>query len=364
MSDTVALLSAALLLIGNAFFVGAEFALVSARREQLEPLAANGSKRARQALEASRQLSLMMSGAQLGITVCSLGLGAVGEPAVAHLLEEPFTAAGLPEQLLHPVAFTLALTIVVGLHMVLGEMVPKNIALAGPVRSALLLGPPLLMVVRAVRPLIAGLNGLSNVVLRRMLHVEPQDEAGSAFTADQVSDLIAESHQEGLLDDDEQALLTSTVGLSSRTASSVLLPLTTLVTVTGDESVGHVEELSATTGFSRFPILTGGQLRGYIHVKDLITGRHGPEQSLPAESIRRLARVTADQPLADVLHAMQTQGAHMAAVMGPNNDRPLGVVALEDVLEELVGQINDATNHGRTGRAAVTADDGARPPGR
>jgi CBS domain containing-hemolysin-like protein len=147
MSDTTAFVVAAVLLAGNAFFVGAEFALVSARRTKIEPRAATGSRTARTTLRAMENVSLMMAGAQLGITACSLGLGAIGEPAVAHLLERPFATAGVPDAVLHTVAFTLALAIVVFLHMVLGEMVPKNIALAGPERSTLALGPPLLAVI-------------------------------------------------------------------------------------------------------------------------------------------------------------------------------------------------------------------------
>lgn len=360
MNNTLALLLAVLLLGGNAFFVGAEFALVSARREQLEPLAAEGSKRARRTLEASRQLSLMMSGAQLGITVCSLGLGAVGEPAVAHLIEAPFEAAGMPERLLYPLAFALALTIVVGLHMVLGEMVPKNIALAGPVRSALWLGPPLLAVVTALRPLIAMLNGLSNVVLRKIVHVEPQDEAGGAFTAEQVADLIAESHREGLLDDDEQELLSSTVGLQARNATHVQLPLATLVTVSGTETAGAIETLSVRTGFSRFPVLRDGRLTGYVHVKDIITSGQEPHEPLSRSAVRRLARVDAQQSLAEVLAAMQAAGAHMAAVSG-DEGATTGVVALEDVLEELVGQVNDATNGQNRGSERTGRSGGAAP---
>ncbi len=347
MSDLLALAAAIGLLIGNAFFVGAEFALVSARPEQLAPLAADGGRRARRTLQASRQLSLMMSGAQLGITICSLGLGAVGEPAVAHLLEGPLEAAGLPDALLHPIAFTVALILVVGLHMVLGEMVPKNIALAGPVRSALLLGPPLLAIVTAMRPLISTLNGLSNLVLRRLLKVEPQDEAGSSFTAGQVGDLIDESHREGLVDDDERELLSGTVGLRARTAADVLLPLESLVTVVGIETVGELEDLSARTGYSRFPVVADGGLRGYVHVKDLITGGQGAQESLSPDIVRPLPRVVVGQPLADVLTQMQARGAHLAAVTGGSH-RTLGVVALEDVLEELVGQVNDATHRRQT----------------
>lgn len=349
MSDLIALAAAIGLLIGNAFFVGAEFALVSARPEQLAPLAAPGGRRARKTLQASRELSLMMSGAQFGITVCSLGLGAVGEPAVAHLLEGPLEAAGLPEALLHPLAFTVALILVVSLHMVLGEMVPKNIALAGPVRSALLLGPPLLAIVTALRPLMAFLNGLSNLVLRRLLKVETQDEAGSTFTADQVADLIDESHREGLVDDDERELLRGTVGLRARTAADVLLPLESLVTISGNETIGQLEDLTAGTGYSRFPVVADGGPRGYVHVKDLITAGADPDSQVPPGSVRPLGRVAAGQPLADVLTQMQARGAHLAAVADADQ-RMLGVVALEDVLEELVGQVTDATHHWRTHR--------------
>ena len=346
MGDVLAVAAAVLLLAGNAFFVGAEFALVSVRPEQLQPLAADGGRRARRTLQASRQLSLMMSGAQLGITICSLGLGAVGEPAVAHLLEKPFAALGMPEPLLYPVAFGLALTIVVGLHMVLGEMVPKNIALAGPVRSALILGPPLLAVVSALRPVIALLNGLSNLVLRRALEVEPQDESGSSFSADQVADLIEESHREGLVDDDERELLTATVGLRAKTAADVVLPLGRLVTITGTETAGQLEDLSARTGFSRFPVESGGSLHGYVHVKDLIVRGDRPESPLPPDAIRPLADVQSDDPLADVLVAMQQCGAHLASVSG--TEGRVGAVALEDVLEQLVGEVADAT-HRRQG---------------
>ena len=186
MSDTAGLLLALALLAGNAFFVGAEFALISARRTQIEPRAVAGSTRARSTLRAMEDVSLMMAGAQLGITVCSLGLGAVGEPALAHLIEGPLEAAGAPEALLHPIAFALALTIVVFLHMVLGEMVPKNIALAVPERSALALGPVLSTVVRVLRPLIWLLNQGANLVLR-CLRVQPKDEITSAFTRDEVA---------------------------------------------------------------------------------------------------------------------------------------------------------------------------------
>ncbi|MFP5219000.1 MAG: hemolysin family protein [Actinomycetes bacterium] len=359
MPDVVALLLAVALLGGNAFFVGAEFALVSTRREQLEPLAAAGGRRARTALRATSELSLMMSGAQLGITVCSLGLGAVGEPAVAHLLEGPFAAAGVPDALVHPVAFALALTVVVALHMVLGEMVPKNIALAGPVRSALLLGPALYRVVHALRPLIALLNGISNLVLRHVVRVEPRDEAAASFAADEVADLIAESHREGLVDADQRALLLGTVGLERKRVGDVLLPSDELVVLDGAETAGDVEDLAGRTGYSRFPVRRDGRLQGYVHVKDLVVARCDRADRLPDDLVRALPRLPSSLPLARALRELQRQSAHLAAVTD-DSGADLGVVALEDVLEEVVGEVGDATHRGEHDRSRAVAGPRAR----
>ena len=342
MNDALAVALAVFLLAGNAFFVGAEFALISVRREQLEPKVAAGTRGARTALKAVEQVSLMMAGAQLGITICSLGLGAVGEPAVAHLLERPFAAAGMPEELLRPIAFALALTIVVGLHMVLGEMVPKNIALAGPVRSALLLGPPLFAVVRLLRPVIAALNHLSDAVLR-LIRVEPKSEVTSAYTAEQVQDLVAESHGEGLLDEEEHQLLTGALDFQERTAAAVTLRSDQLVTVTSQATAGQLRDLCVSTGFSRFPVVDETGISGYVHVKDLAaTDRYPPDSPLPDELIRPLITVTADSPLHDVLATMRAGGSHLGRVENHRGET-VGVLALEDVLEELMGEVQDAT---------------------
>ena len=151
-SDVFGVLLTVVLLGANAFFVGAEFALISARRDRLEALAEQGKKSAVTVIRAGERLSLMLAGAQLGITICSILLGRVGEPAVAHLLEKPFGLLGISDALLHTVSFVIAITIVVVLHVLLGEMVPKNIAIAGPESVAMLLVPAYLLWVRAARP--------------------------------------------------------------------------------------------------------------------------------------------------------------------------------------------------------------------
>ena len=175
MNDVLGVLLTALLLLANAFFVGAEFALISARRDRLEALVERGKHRAVAVIRAGENLSLMLAGAQLGITVCSILLGRIGEPAVAHLLEKPFHLAGIPAAVLHTVSFVVALTLVVVLHVLLGEMVPKNIAIAGPESTAMLLIPPYLIWMRIARPFIAFYNWCANITLRAM-GVQVKDE--------------------------------------------------------------------------------------------------------------------------------------------------------------------------------------------
>src|SRR3954466_14432338 len=189
MSSGAALVVAVLLLAGNAFFVGAEFAVISTRRSAIEPLAAAGDRRARTVLYAMEHVSLMLACAQLGITVCSTSLGVVAEPAIAHLIAGPLDAMGVSEDLTHPISFLVALAIVVYLHVVLGEMVPKNLAVAGPERAVLMFGPPLVWVARVVRPLITVLNWIANHTLR-LFGVEPKDEVSSAFTAQEVHSIV------------------------------------------------------------------------------------------------------------------------------------------------------------------------------
>ena len=175
------------LLLLNAFFVGAEFAAMAARRSQLEPLAAAGSRRAQICLDALEQMGSLLACAQLGITVCSVLLGAISEAALHHALEPVVrTASGCPRRSPTGVALALALLIVVYLHVVVGEMIPKNLAIAGPERSALILVPVLLFVTRALRPLIRVMEAIAKALVR-LFGVEPKDEITSAFTAEEVA---------------------------------------------------------------------------------------------------------------------------------------------------------------------------------
>ncbi|QPP09918.1 HlyC/CorC family transporter [Streptomyces bathyalis] len=333
------LLFAALLVLGNGFFVGAEFALVSVRRSQIEPLAAAGSARARRVLNGLENLPQMMAAAQFGITVCSLTLGAVAEPTIAHLLEPLFDAVRLPEALVHPVGYVVALAVVVACHLVIGEMVPKNLAMAAPERTALWLSPALVAFARLSRPVTAGLGSCSKVVLR-LFRVEPKDEVESAFTSEQLADLLADSRQAGLLDHEEHERLSDALELGSRPVTDVLLTRGSLVTVGPGVTPREVEELTVRTGYSRFPICApDGAFMGYLHVKDILDLTED-DRAVPQHLWRSMTTLRAELPLDDALAAMRSAASHLAAVADASG-RVLGLAALEDVLEMLVGEVHD-----------------------
>ena len=330
MSHAGALWLSLFLLVGNAFFVGAEFAVMTARRSQLEPLAAAGSKRAKVSLKALEQVASLLATAQLGITLCSVGLGAVGEQALDEMIAPQLRALGLPDSLSHPIALTLALLIVAYLHVVVGEMVPKNLAIAGPNRAALLLAPALLFVSTALRPVVRLMEGLAKAMVR-VLGIEPKDELTSAFTVDEVQYIVAESHRQGLIKAERHGL-------------DVAVPLSHLVTLSLGATPADVERLVAKHGFSRFAFTdAAGELAGYLHLKDILYADGAQHsQPVPLKRVRRLATVQSDDEVEDVLATMQRTGAHLARVVDPAG-AVTGVVFLEDVLEELVGEVTDAS---------------------
>ena len=332
---------ALLLLFGNAFFVGAEFALVSVRRSQIEPLAQSGDRRARTVLYALEHVSAMMAAAQLGITVCSLLIGALAEPAVAHLLEGPFRALGVPDGLTHPLSFVLALALVVALHMVIGEMVPKNAALSGPERAVLLLGPALAGLARPLRPVIAFLNAAANLLLR-LAGVEPREEVESVYTSAQLAHLLLDSRDAGLLGGLVQERLEDALELGVRPVREVLLPPEQLVTVDASATPRRIEELAARTGFSRFPLRGAAAdpgFLGYLHVKDVLEA-DDREAPVPRRLWRPIIALPELTPLDDALGAMRRAASHLASVVDADGVT-LGLVTLEDVLEELVGEVHD-----------------------
>ncbi|MFI0942182.1 hemolysin family protein [Streptomyces sp. NPDC021020] len=336
------LVFALLLVLANGFFVGAEFALVSVRRSQVEPLAAT-HRRARTVLHGLENLPQMMAAAQFGVTVCSLTLGAVAEPTVARLLEPVFSAARMPEDLVHPVGYVLALAFVVFLHLVIGELVPKNLAMADPEKTALWLSPGLVGFARVFAPVIVVLGAAARLILRAF-RVEPKDEVESVFTSAELTVLVEDARRAGLLDSDEQERLEDALELGSRPVTEVLLTPDELITLAPTATAREVEELTVRTGYSRFPVAaeSGTGYLGYLHVKDVLD-LEDQDRPVPRRLWRPITTLRADLPLDDALTSMRRAASHLAAVAEPGG-RVLGLVALEDVLEMLVGEVRDPSH--------------------
>ena len=332
-----------LLLLLNAFFVGAEFAAMAARRSTLEPLAANGSRRAQVCLDALEQMGSLLACAQLGITVCSVLLGAISEAALHHALEPVVHHLGLPEGVTDGLALALALLIVVYLHVVVGEMIPKNLALAGPERSALILVPVLLFITRALGPIISVMETIAKALVR-LFRVEPKDEITSAFTVEEVEHILAESRHEGLIEEGQHGLVGAALEFSDKDAVDVAVALSDLVTLPLTATPDDVERLVAKRGFSRYPMLDkAGTLTGYLHLKDVLYADDTERDiAVPVKRVRKLATVQAADEVEEVLRTMQRTGSHLARVVDPEG-RDIGVVFLEDVIEELVGEVTDAS---------------------
>ena len=346
MNESVALLVSALLLIGNAFFVGAEFAVITARKDRLQALVEGGSTAARATLSAGEHLPLLIAGAQLGITLCSLGLGRLGEPAVSHLIERPFELLGAPPELLHLIGFTLALGIVVTLHTVIGEMVPKNLAIAGPERVALILVPAHYAFCRLARPVLS-LFTVTATLLLRLVHVTPRDEMDIGYTGSELVEMISDSRREGLLDEQESSRLTETLGAGERTVADVVVPLDRVVSLPVSPTVGQVEAAVGEFGVSRFPLRDrSGRLVGYLHVKDVLEVADDPSAVVPADRTRGLPEIPWDAGLDDALAALRRSRAHLGRVVAGAGGDTMGIVAMDDLVQYYVGAVRSAAGDG------------------
>lgn len=332
------------LLAINAFFVGAEFAVISARRSQIEPKAEAGSKAAKTTLWAMEHATLMLATSQLGITVCSLVILNVSEPAIHHLLEIPLGLTTLSAEAIGIIAFITALLLVTFLHVVIGEMVPKNISFSVPTRAALILAPPLVMVARIVKPVIWTLNGIANSILR-LFRVEPKDGTTSAYTLDEVASIVDQSTRDGMLSD-ASGTLSKAFEFTTKKVADVEVPISQMVLLAQGSTPADIQGAVATHGFSRYILINeAGEPTGYLHLKDVmdLTTAQAFAAPVPPKRIRPLASVSGSSELEDALAAMRRSGSHVARVLDAQGSTT-GVLFLEDIIEELVGEVQDATS--------------------
>jgi CBS domain containing-hemolysin-like protein len=341
-NDWGGILALGVLLLINAFFVAAEFAVISARRSQIEPLADHGKRSARTALFAMEHATLMLATTQLGITVCSLLILNVSEPAIHHLLEAPLHLTGLPEPAIGVVSFVIALLLVSFLHVVLGEMVPKNISFSVPDRALLLLAAPLLFFATVFRPIIYALNAVANGVVR-LFRIEPRDEAASTFTLEEVQNIVDQSTREGVLSD-RSGTLTAAFEFTEKKVSDIAIPVDQLVSLPEDTTPAALEQAVTRHGFSRYVLVDEeGEPSGYLHLKDVLAlDDDEADLPVPPKFVRQLISIYEGTDLEDALATMRRAGVHLARAFDQQG-ATAGVLFLEDIIEELVGEVQDAT---------------------
>lgn len=351
MSPGIALFSSGILLALNGFFVAAEFALVASKRYRLEQAAASGGRAARAALDGVRELSLMLAGAQLGITLCTLGLGALAEPAIEHLISPLLHGVGLPDAASHVVALVFALGLVTFLHLVVGEMAPKSWAITDAERSATLLALPFRAFARVSRPVLSALNALANAVLR-LVGVNQQDQLAQVHGPDELRMLLEQSREHGLLGAEQHQLLTSMLELQGTSVAQVMEPFATMVTVRRDDPAERIEQVSRDSGRSRMAVLdTGGDVCGLVHVREAVRVVTTGRAATAGELMTQAFTLPATSSVTEAVAAMRARQSQLALVRnGGGPARPIGFVALEDLLEEVIGEFDDETDTVPRGR--------------
>ena len=344
----VGLLAVAALVVVNALFVATEFALVAARSTGLEEAAAAGSRSAQRALIARQNLRLQVSGAQLGITASSIALGVLAEPTIGRLLEPVADAAGLAPRAASTFTWLVAIAVAAVVQMVLGELVPKNLAIADPERT-------LRWTIRAhgtfvvlLRPAIVVLDRLAALAVRPFGFI-PVDEIERAVGVPELAVMLDASRDEGLIEPFEHDLLAGALDLSRHTASSVQVDREQVVVVSTAMPLAEVEQVMASSGYTRLPMMSTStdELIGMVHAKDLLhLAPESQSESVPSKSIRDMAVFHADLHLDEVLHRLRASRSQMAAVV---NDQGVwqGILTMEDVVEELVGDIRDESDDPR-----------------
>jgi CBS domain containing-hemolysin-like protein len=337
-----AILLGVVLLAANGLFVAAEISLLAARRTRIEDAAEAGDRRAARALKALRELSVTFSGAQLGITMCSLGLGAVAEPAVASLLASWLTGTALPTALVPVLSFAVALSLVVFLHMVLGEMAPKNLALARPEAVALWLSRPFGIFVVLFRPLIVVLNGTANLLVR-LVRVEPVDEHKLVHTPEELALALAESRALGTIEAQDARVIDAALSLATIDAEAAMTPRVDLRAVEDTAPLAELLELARGSGHTRIPVFHGDidHVVGLVHVKDVLLRDEADIAALTVgDVLRPIPAVPESRDLEHLLKDMLDERSHAVLVVDEFGGTA-GLLTLEDVLEELVGEIAD-----------------------
>ncbi|MEG3630358.1 hemolysin family protein [Streptomyces poriticola] len=342
MTLSLLLLAAAFLLIlANGFFVAAEFGLVTVDRPDAERAAAAGDRRARRVVAALRELSFQLSGTQLGITLTSLAVGMLAQPALARLLDAPITATGVPGRAVPMIAVAVGMLLASAVQMVVGELVPKNWAVSRPLQVARFVAGPQQVFARLFRPVIAALNAVANRLVRA-LGVEPAEELASARTPAELVSLARHSARAGALEQDTADLFVRTLSLGELTAQHVMTPRVRVSALQASATAADVVNLTRATGLSRFPVYREriDEIAGMVHLKDALAVPAHRRLRTPVARIARPALLVPETlPVRPLLTRLRS--AQPIAVVVDEYGGTAGVVTLEDIVEELVGEVRD-----------------------
>jgi len=341
------------LIAANGYFVAVEFAFVAARRSRFVEQAEEGDRKSKRAIDVHKRLSFMLSGAQLGITVTTLIVGFIAEPAIASVIEPMLEAAGVPESATFGISIALALVLATIAQMVFGELAPKNLAIAKPEPVARALAPSTFLFMRVAGPIIRLFDGAANRLLR-LIGVEPVDELHGGVSTEELDLIVDSSAESGHLTMLQAALLERAISFGELEASDAMVPWNRVVTIDTDATAADLRDLMAST-HSRFPVVDDdGQVQGIVHAKDLLgVGRSDYDSTSVSTLVHEILAVPEAAGLNVVLAQLREHSTEMAIVIDEYGG-PAGVVTLEDIVEELVGDIEDEYDPSAAGEHVET----------
>ncbi|MFC4768389.1 hemolysin family protein [Effusibacillus consociatus] len=325
----------------NGFFVAAEFAMVKIRSSRLTQLVEEGNRRAKVAQKITGNLDAYLSACQLGITLASLGLGWIGEPAIARLIEKPLTAFGVPGIAIHTIAFVVAFAVITFLHIVLGELAPKSLAIQRAEGTVLNIARPLIWFHKLMYPFIWMLNGTANTLLKWM-GIEPAKEGELAHTEEEIRILMNQSHRSGLIDNTEMALFDNIFEFSDRIAREIMVPRVDMATIDIDDTRDEILRKIQQEHHTRYPVSQGDKdhIIGFVHIKDLYLQLNRNEGFSLKKILRNIIMVSEAAEISSVLKQMQKNRMQIAVVLDEYGGTA-GLITMEDIIEELVGDIRD-----------------------
>ena len=355
MQTAICLLLVVFFLLMNAFFVIAEFALVRVRKSQIDMAVAEKRRGAEAARDVTTHINAYLSACQLGITLASLAIGWLGEPAVSAVLEAPLLAWGFPEATVYPICVAVGFFIVTTLHVVVGELIPKSFAIFATEKYALHTAGPLRVFYRVTYPIMVIFNGITNGVMRLFGH-DPADEH-EVYTDEEIKLLIDESTESGLIDPEQNEYVDNIFDLGDKDAEAIMTPRTNVICLDLEDSLEENLALIMQYKYTRYPVCRGNKDRivGFVHVKDLYT--LPPDSTMEDLRIRTIQAVPEGIPIAKLLQILQAKHTKIAVVIDEHGGTS-GIVTMSDIMEQIVGRIDDEYAHGGSD-AAVRLDDGS-----